>query len=465
MERTAAMEPDHARLTDRAHLGAVLVISAGIGMHAFTDLAITASIPIALAELGNIGLIPLTYALFFIGILAGGILSAQIRSGIGARATALTAATCFLAGMTLTAIAPHGLVFALGRAMQGASDGVIAALCYSLIPELFTGALIARVFAVEAVVWALAAALGPVAGGYATEVLGWRAAMIVGLPLALFFLLAAARLLPARATDGQSATPRRIALGPVALCLAGITVLALPAALPDHAWTVAVLPLSLGLVALALRRDGTRGPRFFPSDAFSRSAAGRGMWVMFLMPVAQAASTVFMALMLRQTWGLSPILTGWIVIAMAMHWSLAAFVTTRMPRHLRFAALRHAPGLQAIGLLAVGFGFSGGVLGAVILGHALCGLSFGFSWGPANEVVMETTPPADKSRTASFMPTVQTTGFAVGAALMGWIAVAGHMIAEAPGEASDRGAWAVWGVAAAIALIAQGMARSIKPFP
>ena len=71
--------------------GPVLAISAGIGMHAFNDLAITASIPVAMESLGALPMLPLVYALFFIGVVAGGVTSAEIRSRLGARATALGA--------------------------------------------------------------------------------------------------------------------------------------------------------------------------------------------------------------------------------------------------------------------------------------------------------------------------------------------------------------------------------------
>ncbi|MFY0632596.1 MAG: MFS transporter [Vannielia sp.] len=438
--------------------GPVLAISAGIGMHAFNDLAITASIPVAMDSFGALPMLPLVYALFFIGVVAGGVTSAEIRARLGARATALGAATCFLTGTLLTATAQSGLAFALGRALQGLSDGVIAALCYALIPQLFAATIVARVFAVEATVWAIAAALGPLAGGYATEHAGWPIAMLTGLPLAAIFLVTAALILPPRGAD-SFVIKRRTPLRPVMLCLAGAGVLALPSALPGTPLAVLGLPAGLALIALALWVDRARaaGPRFFPSQAFTLSPMGAGTWLIFLMPVAQSVSSIFTALCTRAIFGLSPILTGWVVVTMALNWSLWAMVAGRLPEGRRRAALRFAPALQVAGAACVGTGFASATLPLVLLGQSLSGAAFGLSWGPANQLIMEAAPEAERPRTASFMPTVQTMGFATGAGLFGWIAALTGLLPALEAGRATAPLLALWGVAmlaAALALLA-----------
>ncbi len=90
--------------------------------------------------------------------------------------------------MAVQAFAVGPLMLMAGRALQGLSDGWIVALCYTLIADLFPSRLVPRIFAAEAVVWALAAVLGPFAGGLVVEGLGWRSALTVSLPvIALFF--------------------------------------------------------------------------------------------------------------------------------------------------------------------------------------------------------------------------------------------------------------------------------------
>lgn len=438
--------------------GPVLLISSGVGMHAFNDLSIAATIPVAYADLGALARLPLAYALFFIGVVTGGLISAALRARLGARRTGLAGATVFLTGVLLTALAGSGWVFALGRSLQGLSDGIIVALCYGMIPQLIRSDLVARVFSVEAVVWALAAGLGPLAGGYATELFGWRAAMLVCLPLVLVFLATVPAVLPrAGAEDPASRRPAGL---PVVIALLGTLAFALPSALPGHGWAAVAIPLGLGLFALAFRTDRTRRTPFFPEGFFTPTPLGLAAWTNFLMPVAQAASSVFLALSLGAVFDLSPIWAGWILIALALSWSGTAMVVGTWSVATRTSVLRHGPFVQAAGLALTGLGLGTATLPLVVLGHALCGVAFGLVWGPVSEVVMRLTEETDRARVSSFLPTLQTTGFAVGAGLTGWIAGVSGLTERIGTETAP--VLAVWGAAVVLALMAGGAARGVR---
>ncbi|WP_109464378.1 MFS transporter [Albibacillus kandeliae] len=441
--------------------GATLTVSAGIAMHAFNDLSIAASIPIAYEDLGRLWLMPWAYALFYIGVIAGGLISARLRGRFGARTTALAGASCFLFGVLLCCLAPTAEVFAFGRALQGISDGVIVALCYGLIPTLFPKGLVSRVFSAEATVWAIAAVLGPLAGGYATEHLGWRAAMLVCLPLALVFLATVPRSLPReRGHVGPGATA---SLAPAALCLLGAVFLAGPSALPDRPLAALGLPLGLALVTWALVSDSRRADRFFPPNAFGRGTVGRGTWVLLLMPVAQSVSSVFLAAAIGHTWSLSPVWIGWIVVAMALSWSFSAMWVGGLSATLRWRVLRFGPLAQVLGALLIAYGLTQGFLPVVVLGHSLSGLAFGMVWGPCNQAIMEATSQEEAARTSSFMPTVHTAGYAVGAGLGGWVAgVSGLFPALRAGDASGP-IWTLWGAAALVALLALCATLGLRP--
>jgi MFS family permease len=441
--------------------GAVLLISSGVGMHAFNDLAIAASIPVAYAALDSLPFLPLAYALFFLGVVLGGLLSAELRARLGARRTAVTGALLFSTGVALTALAWTGWVFALGRALQGLSDGIIVALCYGLIPDLIRKDLVARVFSVEAIVWAVAAGLGPLAGGYATEALGWRAAMLVCLPLVLVFFVAALPVL-GEAHRRADLSARRPAGLPVLLALTGTLCFALPTALPGRAWGAALVLAGLALFALALRIDGMREKAFFPRRFFSLSVTGRGAWLNFLMPISQSATTVFLALALTAIWGMSPIWVGWIIITLALSWSGTAMVLSNLTVRQRAGLLRFGPMLQVAGLSCVAIGLGTSVLPIVLVGQVLSGASFGMVWGPATEVIMRITPEADKTRVSSFLPVLQTTGFAVGAGLVGWVAGMSGLT-ETLGTEVTAPIYVLWGSAAALSCIAATLALGMRP--
>ncbi|NDV00435.1 MFS transporter [Pseudoroseicyclus tamaricis] len=453
-----AVDPAPPRLLSPGSRGALALISAGIGMHAFNDLAIAASLPIALEDLGGLRRLPLLYALYFVAVVAGGLTSAQLRALVGARVLGLGACAAFLAGLGLMAGAGSPAPFLAGRALQGLSDGLIVALCYGLIPELFRQSLLPRVFAVESVVWATAAVLGPLLGGLATEGAGWRVAMLVAAPLAVLFLLCAAAVL-----EGSRGAPARklAALLPAGLCLAGAAAIALSPLLPGGA--LLALPLGLALAALAFRLDGRLAAPFFPGGAFRSGAVGRGTWLILLMPVGHAASQVYLAFALREIWGLSPILVGFIIVTLALSWSGTAFVIGQLRSRAVFEAiLRHAPAAQVAGALCIAGALASGTLPLLIAGQVLVGMAFGMSWGPAMQAIMAATPAGERSRTSSFMPSIQTAGSALGAGLAGLVAGATQLVGEVQAGTPAPAVLWLWGSTAAIALLALLAARGMR---
>lgn len=170
------------------------LISSGIGLHAFNQFAIVSAMPLAAAELGGRDWYSWVYSLYFIGSIAGGTAAASVRDRLGVRISLAIASLIFAFGGLIAFFAPAFGWIVFGRLLQGVADGLIVAICYSLIPANFASPLIARVFAVEATVWAVTALLGPLIGGLITETVSWRSSFLAVTPflvtLALFTALA-----------------------------------------------------------------------------------------------------------------------------------------------------------------------------------------------------------------------------------------------------------------------------------
>jgi MFS family permease len=165
------------------------LISSGIGLHAFNQFAIVAAMPLAAAELGGRDWYSWVYSLYFIGSIAGGTAAASIRDLLGVRRALALSSLFFALGGLNAFVAPDFGWIVFGRFLQGVSDGLIVAICYSLIPANFSSSLIARVFAVEATVWAVTALLGPLIGGLMTETISWRSSFLAVTPFLLTLVL------------------------------------------------------------------------------------------------------------------------------------------------------------------------------------------------------------------------------------------------------------------------------------
>jgi EmrB/QacA subfamily drug resistance transporter len=162
-----------------------------------------------------------------------------------------------LLGIAIFALGSVGLGFVQSmeqlivlRAVQGVGGGMLMAMSFTAIADLFTPIERGRYQGYTGAVWGVSSVVGPLVGGFLTDHLGWRSVFFVNLPFALlaaYFVWRFFRL-PRPAPDGQG----RSFDAPGAALLAG-AVTALTLALSwgggTYAWNSAPI---VGLLAGAL---------------------------------------------------------------------------------------------------------------------------------------------------------------------------------------------------------------------
>ena len=86
---------------------------------------------------------------------------------------------------------------------------------------------------------------------------------------------------------------------------------------------MAALVLLAGAVLVGtVVHDRSSASPLFPSDAFSpRTRVGVGLWIVFLMPLAQASTAVYLVLTLQTLWGLGATVAGAFNASLALAWS------------------------------------------------------------------------------------------------------------------------------------------------
>lgn len=322
-----------------------------------------------------------------------------------------------------------------GRLLQGIADGLIVAIAYSLIPGNFRAGLIGKVFAVEAMVWAVASILGPLAGGWLAEAFSWRISFLAVVPfLALLIVLAP---LAKPRPSGQT----RVAVAPftIGMLIAGALVLSLSSVAASGLSQGLILTAGAALFVLAILFDGRVGSKLLPSGAFhSGSAFGRGLWVLLLMSLSHSVGAVYLALALVEIWGYRPMVVGAIVLLMALTWSVVAVFASRNPSADRQdARTRLGPLLQVAGFAAIAAGLTMQWIAAIIVGQVLIGSGFGLAWANVNRAALAAAPDHERDRAGALLPTVSTAGYAVGAGLAGLVATATGLVARLQGAASD----------------------------
>jgi MFS family permease len=348
------------------------------------------------------------------------------------------------------------------RAIQGVGAGGLLPLAMTILGDLYTMKERARTQGYFSMVWGLASILGPLIGGYLTEVLSWRWVFYLNLP---FGAVAAAFVGLALVDTHQHAEPRIDYPGAVLLMAAvGLLMLGLgQAGAPDavlSAPQVAGVFASAAVVgALFLWSQGRAREPIIPLGLFRRRIVSTTTVTGFLTGLAMFGALGFVPLFVQHAQGgtaseagkaLSPLLLGWVGMSV---------VTSRLlPR------IGHRPLiLGGLSLVVVGFiGLASAThdtpswklhaeLGAMGSGMGLTMLSLVLT-------VQNAVPRAQLGVATSVGQFSRSIGGAVGVSLLGAV-VAASLPAAGTGdlramEAALHNAFVVAAIAAALALLA-----------
>lgn len=417
-----------SELLSGANLSLLTVISSGIGLHAFNQFAVVTALPVAVNEIGGAGFYSWAYSLYFVGSVAGGVTAVLYRERFGARAVLLLCCLIFSFGSVLSAIAGDFLWVVVGRALQGLADGLIVAVCYSLIPAGFRSGLLPKVFAIEAAIWAVASFIGPLTGGFATEHISWRATFLLSAPLIL--LLLAYTTIAVSAERPVAAT--RKPLVPLVFCLVGALAFSAPSAFEDASLRAISLLAGAALLWASLRAGTRPSVGLFPKNSFRlKTVLGSGFWVLFLMSYAHALGSVYLAYVAINLWQHEPTFAGFIVVTMPLAWSFVAMLIGSLrSSRLRELCLHYGPYQMVPGCALLGLGLATGNWGEMLLGQILIGSAFGMSWAGISQAAMEAAPEEERKMTGALLPTVATLGSAAGAGASGTVAAASDLVAQ-----------------------------------
>ncbi len=393
----------------------------GVGLHALTWFMVATVIPSTVTELGGARLISWAMTIYLIASIVSGAAGGLTKRRIGARAAFNLGAAVFVVGSVIAAAAPTMTVLLVGRALQGLGEGLVIALSYAVVREIFPSHLVPRVFGLEAVVWAASALAGPVVAGMLTEAVSWRAAFGVNLALGIVLIGFVAFGIP-RETSRSGG--KDLPLVRLALVGGGILTLSFAGQFLQAGAILAIVAVSVGFLVASVLLDRRARTRLFPRRAFHpRDPVGQGFWLVLLMPIASAGMSVYIPLFMQVQYGFSPTGAGYFATLTALAWSSSAIVVARFSgRRLTDTAIAMGPVLQFAGLAVVLAGFMIDTVPMIGLGLLVIGSGYGISWAFINQRVMLVADPAEGDLAIALMPTLLSTGSALGAAVAGALA-------------------------------------------
>src|SRR5262245_4996544 len=310
------------------HLDYPLLLTLSIGIRALGMHMLGTVLPSIVADLGGAAFYAWATLLYTIASIIGTVCGGLVTARLDLRRGYLVGALVLLGGSLGCATAPHIAVLLLARTLHGLGSGLLAAIAYSMVSELYAHALRARVLSAISGMWGVAALLGPMVGGIFAASGWWRGAFWITVPVLLPLSLLAWYTLPPG--DIQRAS------GPVPLLrLALLSIGVLSVAASGQVTSLVPRLVLIGsaavLVGWAFYRDARATNHLFPSQPLSLSTSvGTASWIFLLFGITTSQATVFLPLIMHVLYGVSLLEAGYITALLSIAWTITALYSANL---------------------------------------------------------------------------------------------------------------------------------------
>ena len=386
------------------------------------------------------------YSLLFAALL---ITIGLLADRFGRRLLFLMGVVIFVVGSLASGTAQDPSFLIAARAVQAVGGAMMLPSSIAVINVLFTGRDRAVAFGLWGAIFAGAAALGPLLGGFLAEYFSWRWAFLVNIPVGAIAALMVLRFVP------ENKGPKIAGLDPVGVILSasglGLIVYGLIEGQQFGWWTaiaefdlgpisigvggLSVVPIALvaGCVLLLLlvtweRHQAALGKAsLLDLSLFRIRRYGFGNVVALVVSLGEFGVLFVLPLWIQAVHGLNPLETGAILAFLAV----GAIVSGGLARKASSLmgptrVVRLGMILEVVGILGISF-----TLGVdrnpwwLVIALVLYGLGVGFASAQLTNVVLADVPPLKSGQASAVTSTFRQIGTALGTAVIGAVLFTG----------------------------------------
>ena len=352
---------------------------------------------------------------------------------VGRKRLFLYGVAAFTAASVLCGLAPS-IEFLVGaRLLQGAAGAVMMPQVMAIAQNLFPPKARGGAFALFGLTAGLASVTGPILGGVLINAdlfgMGWRPIFLINLPIGLFAMIAAARLIPDLPGNRSLRNDWVGILFVAAAMLALVFPLVEGRTLGWPLWTfvlmAASVPLFYGFIWWESRQDRLGRPQVMPISLLKAWNFALGGLMSLIYFSAMPALFLVLALFLQQGFGFDPLSSGLTTVPFPLGILLASILSGKLGA--RWQKQRIIVGL--IGLFVGVFWLRTVVLGVgdavdhwdLALPLFLGGLGLASSIAPLFQTILAGVPVKDAGAGSGALQAIQQAGGALGVAVISQI--------------------------------------------
>ncbi|WP_113131978.1 MFS transporter [Hyphomicrobiales bacterium] len=442
-----------------------LVLSGGVALHALNIYVVTTIMPSIVREIGGLEYYAWSTTVFVATSILGAALSARLLGAVGAGGAYAIGALVFGLGTLFCATAPSMAMLLAGRAIQGFGGGLLYALAYGVIRQVFRPELWTRAIGLISATWGTATLIGPAIGGMFAEFSTWRVAFWSLLPLTALLAALAFSTLPRKATGEEERTPLPLLQ---LLLLVGI-VLALSVAstrtmaLEQIGCVGVAILLFLSLLFVERRVTG----KLLPSGSFTLTSPLAALYATITLLMVGLQPEIYVPYLLQELHELSPLVAGYIAALMSIGWTAGSMTSAHWHGERAKQTIFAGPAFGFIGLTLIALFMPMAGAEFLVIAAPLCvgiiavGFGMGFAWPHIVTAVYEFAPEGEAEKASSSITTVQLFAAAIGAALAGLTANLAGIEASSEGGVALATTW-LFGLFALLPALAVLTARRVR---
>jgi MFS family permease len=449
MTQTRATNP---RAFDHEHRAITLGLLALVTMFAFEAVAVSLAMPSVARELDGERLYPIAVVGLLTAAIVGMVVGGIWSDARGASLPLTVGGVGFVAGLLVSGFAGTMEIFVGGRLLQGLGCGLALTAMYVAVGDAYPAHLRTRVFSLFATAWVVPSIAGPFIAGALVDLFGWRSVFLVVAAFAAVSTLAVRVPLGGRLAVREK--PLVWGRRPAYAVVAAVAVVALHIA-GQGTGPGNVLLLVAGLVVIAvaippLLPDGTiKATRGLPAVIASRGLFG----------AAFACVEMFLPLVLQGESGMSPTVSGLVMMVGALGWVAGSSYAGKhgrpetFPRILRAGSLALLAG-TVISLALVPVDHSALAAGIVAtIGFSTMAVGMGLATPLMSTLALDLAPEGRQGDSGAAIQMSDSLGQSIAAGLVGAVFARWFLVDAHTSYLSG------FGLAAVLALVAVVTAR------
>jgi EmrB/QacA subfamily drug resistance transporter len=330
-----ALAPSLAEEEGLSHRRILIIYSAlmlGMLLAALDQTIISTALPTIVGDLGGLNHLSWVVTAYLVTSTCSTPLYGKLGDLYGRKNIFQAAIVIFLVGSALSGMAHSMMELILFRGVQGIGAGGLMALAMAIIGDILSPRQRGRYQGYMMAVFSLSSVGGPAIGGFLTQDLSWRWCFYVNLPLGILALIVTGSVLN---------LPFRRVKHAIDYSGAGLLVLAVVSFLMITVWggttfrwtSPQIIGLGAGgiiLVGLFIARERRAAEPVLPLRLFRNSVFNTTNGAGFLVGMAMFGGTIYLPLFLQLVTGVSPTLSGLLILPMMAGVTVTSIATGRL---------------------------------------------------------------------------------------------------------------------------------------